>query len=233
MSSSGDTDMGTGSLSTSWPAGTTTEVLLPNLTGKAEPARLPPPATCPTLARPMTSGRLPNRLLSRIRISLPPMLVKTTFRTVASVKPTRARLMTSWVGFSWAAAQVATHPELLAEAVGGLGARATAAPTASAAAATKKPTRRRAPRSHRAPRSGIIRFGPPGGTGAHVRIYVAWTAPEKRWNRSSGSPRAYRKGRIRPGDALTTMYWAHTRLGAQVGGAVQVEDGAAGPFGVR
>ena len=138
---------------------------MPNLTGKADPLRLPPLATWPTLARPMCSGRVPNRLLSRIRISLPPMLVKTMLRTVASVKPSQARLATSWVAFCGAAAQVSTHPELLAAAVVCLGASATAAPTASTAAAARKPNRRRAPRSHTAPRSGIIRFGPPGETG--------------------------------------------------------------------
>ena len=147
MSSSGATDMGTGSLSTSWPAGTTADVLLPNFTGKAGPLRLPPLATSPTLAPPMSSGRSPNRLLSRIRMSLPPMLVKTTLRMVVSVKPAVARLITSRVGFIGAAAQVSTHPELLAEAIGCFGARATAAPIASAAAATRKPPRRRAPRS--------------------------------------------------------------------------------------
>ena len=43
--------------------------------------RSPPPPRWPA---PMSSGRSPNRLLSRIRIALPPMLVKTTLRTVVS-----------------------------------------------------------------------------------------------------------------------------------------------------
>ena len=110
------------------------------------------------------------------------MLVKTTLRMVVSVKPAVARLITSRVGFIGAAAQVSTHPELLAEAIGCFGARATAAPIASAAAATKKPLRRRAPRS------GIIRFGPPGetatrGTGAAPEETLR---PRRRFPESTG-----------------------------------------------
>ena len=61
--------MATASLTTSSPAGTTTDRLLSNVTGKAGPLRLPSLATTPTLAWPMCSGRSPNRLLSRIRTS--------------------------------------------------------------------------------------------------------------------------------------------------------------------
>ena len=137
MSSSGETDIGMGSLSTSWPTGTTTERLLLKVTGNAGPVRLPALATSPTLACPMSSGRLPNRLLSRIRTALPPTLVKTTLRTVSSLKPTYALLMTSRVALIGAAAQVSTHPELVAEAAGCRACRATAAPAARAAAAMK------------------------------------------------------------------------------------------------
>ena len=185
MSSSGETDIGMGSLSTSSPTGTTTEWLLLNVTGNAGPARLPSLATSPTLAWPTSSGRVPNTLLSRIRTSLPPTLVKTTLRTVLSPKPTYALLMTSRVALIGAAAQVSTQPELVAEAAGCSACRATAAPAARATAAMKKKAlRRRAPRSaisRRAPRSGIIRFGPPGETGAratavHLRNARAVTA---------------------------------------------------------
>ena len=64
-----------------------TDELPLNFTGKAGPVRLPWLATSPTLARPMSSGLVPNRLLSRIRISLPPTLVNTMLRTVSSSKP--------------------------------------------------------------------------------------------------------------------------------------------------
>ena len=57
MSSSGATDMGTGSLSTSWPTGTTTEVLLPNRhreggAAQAAPARDLPHAGPADVQRP-------------------------------------------------------------------------------------------------------------------------------------------------------------------------------------
>ena len=87
MSSSGATGMGTGSLTTSWPGATMTDELPLNFTGKARPVRLPWLATSPTLAWPISSGLVPNRLLSRIRISLPPTLVNTMLRTVSSSKP--------------------------------------------------------------------------------------------------------------------------------------------------
>ena len=69
---------------------------------------------------------------------MPPTLVKTTLRTVLSLKPTYALLMKSRVALTGAAAQVSTHPELVAEAAG-LAAPAgpRLAPAARAAAAMK------------------------------------------------------------------------------------------------
>src|ERR1700760_2398003 len=105
----------------------------------------------------MTSGRSPSALLSRIRTSWPPTLVKMTLRMVSLAKPWLPRLATISDGLVIAAAQVSTQPELLADAtVGVFGVRPTTAPAISAAAASANAMRRWTRRVEN------IRSGPPG-----------------------------------------------------------------------
>src|ERR1700759_2585948 len=115
----------------------------------------------------MCSGPWPYRLLSRMRTSWPPTLVKMMLRMVWSRNPLLARLAVMWAGSVGAVAQVSTQPELLAEAtVGGLGGRPTTAPAARAAAGSASAT-------DRSTRPGLnIRLGPPGDVAA---------APDQTW----------------------------------------------------
>src|ERR1700759_903367 len=136
----------------------------------------------------MCSGRRPYRLLSRMRTSWPPTLVKMTLRMVLLRNPVLARLVPIWAGSMGAVAQVSTQPELLAEAtVSGFGVRPTTAPVARAAAARARAT-------YRSTRPGLnIRLGPPGDVTA---------APRQRGTPRGGSRRGYRAGDVRGGNRV-------------------------------
>ncbi len=74
-----------------------------------------PVSGMPTLTRPTVRVRLPNALLSRIRIWLPPTLVNTMLRTVWLLNPAFPGFGSSGVGACGLAAQVVTQPGPMAE----------------------------------------------------------------------------------------------------------------------
>ena len=74
-----------------------------------------PVSGMPTLTRPTVTARLPNVLLSRIRIWLPPTLVNTMLRTVWLLNPALPGFGNSGVGACGLVAQVVTQPGPVAE----------------------------------------------------------------------------------------------------------------------
>ena len=117
MSSSGETDIGMGSLSTSSPTGTTTDGPLLNVTGNAGPARPPSLATSPTLAWPTSSGRVPAHVAQPDPGLRCPHAGGEDDVTDGAVAEADVRLVDDVaVALIGAAAQVSTQPELVAEA---------------------------------------------------------------------------------------------------------------------
>ncbi|GHJ41779.1 hypothetical protein Sm713_73880 [Streptomyces sp. TS71-3] len=79
---------GTGSLNSSRPAGTVTDVLPPKVTGTVRPATgTGPLSRTATEARPTRSGAAPNAFVRRTRTELPPAPANTVLRTVWSARP--------------------------------------------------------------------------------------------------------------------------------------------------
>ena len=93
-SSSGSTRMATGSLRSCAPAGITTDVLPPNVTGRTWPSTAADPGSrgsaSATVTRPTRKGVVPKTFVSSRRIGSPPALAKMTSRTVWSSKPRAA-----------------------------------------------------------------------------------------------------------------------------------------------
>ena len=88
----------------------------PKVTGCVVPGtNWAPVSGMPTLTRPMVTARLPNVLLSRIRIWLPATLVNTMLRTVWLLNPAFPGFGKSGVGACGLAAQVVTQPGPVAD----------------------------------------------------------------------------------------------------------------------
>lgn len=84
---------GTGSLVASAPGGITTELRPLKYSGCEVPATVRGPlASTATAASPIRSGALPNAFVRRTLILVPPALVRTISRIVASRNPARDRL---------------------------------------------------------------------------------------------------------------------------------------------